>query len=527
MQFADEYKMLPQSGLVLACVSGGADSMCLLEALLEISRARGFQVGAMHYNHGLREQESTRDEEFVRDYCKKCCVPFYLGSGDVAGYAKEQGTGIEEAARDMRYGFFCVTAQKTGAMVIATAHTADDNAETVIMNLTRGAGAKGLSGIPPIRNVEYQGDYTQESSQSEEFSGHYCSDGRPRPSAFTDFSASEIHYIKIIRPLMRVSRSEIILYLNGRNIPYVEDSTNDLDIYTRNRIRHAVMPVLKGINPRLNEAVAASSELSRADEEYLSALSDKYIEENCQTIPEGRKRSTTDTETQKTQTRNMDIRGTEARNMHAWKMDAQKLHELPFAVASRVIRKLYIGNLSNGERNLSNGHVKTVLELCGKGAPSSCLSLPGMSVYREYGNLVFAPQALKFGGTFEPVYLMEGDSVTIPDIGLKITCKSIICNDTINKSFTSFLFKRAEVYGKIAVRPRREGDKIRFADRGYSKTLKKLFIERRINARDRALVPVIADDEGVLAVYGIAVGDRAVPESGGPAIEIEFEEIAK
>ena len=106
LNFADELELLPDSGAVIACVSGGADSMCLLEALLDISCERGFSVITAHYNHGLRGEESLCDEEFVRDYCLARGVLFYSGSGDVIGYAKEHGVGTEEAARDMRYAFF-------------------------------------------------------------------------------------------------------------------------------------------------------------------------------------------------------------------------------------------------------------------------------------------------------------------------------------------------------------------------------------------------------------------------------------
>ncbi|MCL2699652.1 MAG: tRNA lysidine(34) synthetase TilS, partial [Defluviitaleaceae bacterium] len=479
--FADAYDMLPGAGLVLACVSGGADSMCLLEALLEISHERGFDVGVAHYNHGLRGEESMRDEAFVREYCRALRVPLYCGSGDVKTQARKSRLGIEETARNMRYGFFNDIAEKTGALRIATAHTADDNAETIIMNLARGAGAKGLSGIPPKRG-------------------------------------------SIIRPMLRVSREDVLRYNAERSIAYVEDSTNSLDVITRNKVRHKIMPLIREINPLFNEAAAATSELSRADEDYLSGLADEFINERCP-------------------------------NHSA---NAEEIVGLPPAVSRRVIRKLYGGNLSYK-------HVESVLELCRRAGPSASLSLPGMTVFREYDRIVFIPQIAQGGGTFKPIHipiqipipaqthttpcdsgedggettlqagfapadgepccLKEGDSVVIPGLGLKMSCKSLVYNDTINKSFTSFLFKYADLCGKMTVRPRREGDKIRLFGQNSTKTLKKLFIERRIPVRERALIPVIADDRGVLAVYGIGVGDRAAPAIGGLAFQISFEGI--
>ena len=201
--------------------------MAMLHALTAVSSQRGFSVAVAHYNHKLRDAESDADEAFVRDYCARHGIAFHAGSGNVKAHAAEHGVGIEEAARNLRYAFFSSVAEASGALKIATAHTADDNAETIVMNLVRGTGQVGLSGIPPCRGM-------------------------------------------IIRPILRVSRDEVMRYIEAFGIPTVEDSTNSLDIFTRNKIRLSVMPVLKEINPRFNEAVIATSAISRADEAYLS-----------------------------------------------------------------------------------------------------------------------------------------------------------------------------------------------------------------------------------------------------------------
>jgi len=446
LEYTNEHEMLPEEGLVLICASGGADSMCLLEVMRHISYESGFTIAVAHYNHMLRGEESDRDEAFVMEVCGEHGIPFYLGRGDVAGYAKRNGLSTEEAARDMRYNFFYDTAEKIGVKRIATAHTMDDNAETIVLNLARGAGANGMSGIPPVRDM-------------------------------------------VIRPLLHVTRSEIIAFITQREILYVDDSTNSMDVYTRNKIRHSIIPLLKEINPRFNEAASTAAELFRADEEFIEDIADLFVLECCVGLT----------------------------------ADAADLAVLPFSVSSRVIRKLYGGNLSFN-------HVRDVLALCGGDNPSASISLPGMTVYREYDRVVFNAEIKGGGDEFAPVYPTPGNSFIILGLGLKITCKSGSCNDNmselgINTSFTSFLFKSLDICGKITVRSRREGDSIRLKGTSGTKTLKKLFIEKRIPVRKRSLIPIISDDEGVLGIYGIGVGDRAIPKPGDSAVLIVFEEI--
>jgi len=466
--FADEYDMLPDTGLVIVCVSGGADSMCLLETMLEISRVRGFTVGAAHFNHRLRGEESDRDESFVRAFCSMHGIPFYNGGSDVRVYAKEQSLGIEEASRALRYGFFHETALRTGAVRIATAHTADDNAETMIFNLVRGAGVVGLAGIPPVRGM-------------------------------------------VIRPMLRVSRQDVLSFLSGSDVHYVSDSTNELTIYNRNKIRHSVIPVLREINPGLGEATVATAALLRADELYLSAVADEFIRGHCTATAAG---SSAVIDAQPAGGNNEP----DPERRDCLSVGADDILSLPAAISGRVIRKLYGGNLSYG-------HVKAVLEFCERGGASGRLSLPGMTVCMEYGRLVFGIRQRPSEEGFEPIHIETGDfcgCLTIPGAGLNISCKSIIYDGTINKSFTSFLFKSIDICGKMTVRSRREGDTIRLIGRNCTKSLKKLFIEERVPRDIRPLVPVIADDTGVLAVYKLGVSDRAVPKPGDRAFLIDF-----
>ena len=219
-------ELLPPGCTVLCAVSGGADSVCLLD----LARRRPeLRVLCAHFNHLLRGAESDRDEAFVRDLCAGWGIPCRVGRGDAAAYAREHGMGLEEAARTLRYAFLRETAAAWGADRIATAHTKNDNAETVLLNLARGTGLRGLGGIPPRRG-------------------------------------------NIVRPLLGVSRAEVEAYLRERDIPHVEDSTNACDDFARNRARHLALPALEALHPGAAENIAAMAATARADEAYLESL---------------------------------------------------------------------------------------------------------------------------------------------------------------------------------------------------------------------------------------------------------------
>ena len=232
LSFLRQYDLLPPAGTsALAAVSGGADSMCLLDVLHELALEGGWTVCAAHFNHGLRGEEADR-EDFVRTRCQASGIPFYSGRDDVAHWASDHRVGVESAARELRYRFLETVREQTGAVFIATAHNADDNAETVLMHLIRGTGTAGLCGIQP-----------------------------------------RLGYV--IRPLLFAPRSAIEEYNASRGVPWVDDSTNGDDSLTRNRLRHQVLPILKEINPGFTEACRRLTRLAARDEQALSSLAEK------------------------------------------------------------------------------------------------------------------------------------------------------------------------------------------------------------------------------------------------------------
>lgn len=219
--------MLRPGAKVVVGLSGGADSVSLLHALHAL-KGYNLTLIAAHLNHGIRGKEAARDAEFSRSIAESLGIEFELWKADAPALRKRSRISLEDAARVLRYEFFEEVRKKHGASRIATAHTLDDQAETVLMRLIRGSGAKGLSGIPPV-------------------SGKY-----------------------IVRPLIETDRATIESYLKSEGIEWIEDSTNRERDYLRNRIRLDLLPGLSDYNPKIKETLARTADILRLEEEFIS-----------------------------------------------------------------------------------------------------------------------------------------------------------------------------------------------------------------------------------------------------------------
>ncbi len=397
------FQMLSPGDTLYCAVSGGPDSMALLWCMYLLREKLDIRLAAAHFNHCLRGGESDRDEEFVRAFCRDWSIPLETARGPVTPGKK----GLEAAAREARYAFFQTLPGKT-----ATAHTADDNAETVLLHLVRGTGLRGLGAIAPVRGG-------------------------------------------VIRPMLLVTRREVLAFLEEQGIPWVEDSSNQTDDFLRNRLRHSAMPLFYGENPRFGEDLSAMALRLREDEAALSALA-----------------------------------GPET--------DVEALRAMPPAVRARSLAALL---KSWGVKEPEAAHLALAEKLVFSQRPGARAQFPGgVTAARAYGSLVKLEEAPPPA----PAVLPEEGTVELPDWGFRVTVGPAGSEKNGKHLFT--VIPR----GPVTLRSRQAGDAMRLP--GGTKLLKKIFIDQKLPAALRRRVPVLADREGVLGVWGVGPNlDRTGP----------------
>lgn len=315
----DDFSMVKNRDIVLVAVSGGSDSISLVLSLLALKDKYKIKIGIAHLNHMLRGKESLRDEIFVEKFAKELALPFYCKQIDVKAHAKKQGLSIEEAGREIRYDFFQHLADLHGYTRIATGHNKEDNAELVLINLLRGAGPKGLSGIPPIRDGIY------------------------------------------IRPMIRVSKKEILGFLKSRNQKFMFDSSNDDMAYLRNRVRCKLLPYLQSeFNPEIIDALDRVSNILKIEDDYLDNEAQKLFK--------------------------LCLLKTNASSVSFSKKELSDLHP---AILNRVLRKA-IKKIKKNLNRITLGHINDIVHFAFTSLSGSSLDLPDrIRVYKNNDIIMF------------------------------------------------------------------------------------------------------------------------------------------
>ena len=467
---------LPEVLPCLVAFSGGADSRLLLEltvrALAERDGEDGKrQVIAAHLHHGIRGEEADRDLAFCQRVCAELGVELVWERADVPAMAAESGEGLETAARRVRYEFFQRTMDERGIPVLMTAHHADDNLETVLERLLRGTGTRGMGGIPPIRTM--------------------ASDCR--------FPVTVLY-----RPLLEMTRREILSACEQMGLEYVTDSTNLEDGCIRNRIRHTVIPALEAIAGEdvPQRSALKMSRLTREDEKFLYSMAERRVHG--------------------------------ANTLYGDGLELSHLRDLDPALSKRCLRVLYRHamlhyNDREGREPLSTVHQESLLELARKGIPESRILLPeGMMGLVREEFLYICPADLP-----EPPAIPDGPVILREDVtdwGRRITIIQETSPTPLTplegRSILASAVFPADIPGPITVRKRRDGDRI--LSHGMHKKLKKLMQEKDIPLHLRDTIPLFCipgdSPEGEpLWCPSVAFRDGYPTPTEGPCLRITVE----
>lgn len=426
----ESYGWISAGDTVCCALSGGADSVCLLRCLLELRQTLGIQVSAVHVNHQIRGAESDGDEQFCRELCRAQGVPLAVYTFDVPKLAQERKQSLELAARDCRYQAFEQELER--ASWIATAHTASDNLETMLHRLVRGCSLHGMTAIPP-RN------------------------GR------------------VIRPLLQVTREQAEAYLAQLGQSYVTDSTNASDLYTRNRIRHQIVPVLKQLNPSIEQTVSRELRALRRDDALLTARAEALYR-SCHI------------------SRNVLLRTGGIQTESDWmRCLAMLLQEHGVPCYGELLEHLLVLAENGGGRCSLNDHLYAE-------ANEDCLRLVYLPPHHSESK---APVPLHLGRN----RLYAGYSLD----AMLLSVKNFGEIENVHRKFANNCFDYDKIKGSICLCPRKYGDRMQRAGRTFTSSLKKL-IQECVPSERRSTLHTIADDAGTIYAEYIGIAERVRPD---------------
>ncbi len=427
----DFSSLINKGETIAVALSGGGDSMMLLNIMLENAIKYHFKVIALNVEHGIRGEESIKDSAFVKDYCEQKNIKLLTFTVDSIKKAQEEKLSIEQSARALRYQCFYSAIDQGLCDKVATAHHQSDNVESILLNIFRGTGLKGIAGI--------EQNYDN----------------------------------RIIRPLLNVSKVEIEEYLNVNGIPYVTDSTNLSDEYTRNYLRINIMPKLKEIFPDVEDSVLRLSEIASEDDNYINSIADGMV------------KITNDT--------------------------AEIKLPQPKAIFSRATIKA-LKSLGI-EKDWTKTHLNDAYSLSKK-QTGSMINLPKQVIaVREYDKIVFYKNKDK---TERIIPFSVGETSYLDK---KLSCSKLLASGI---DLCGGLYADIDKIPENAViRSRQDGDVFtKFG--GGKKKLSDYFTDKKIPLKDRDKIPLLANGKEILVIFGVAVSDKVKADSATTTI-IKFD----
>ena len=464
-------KSMMSSGLLedmdnlLVAVSGGADSMALLTALHELRQELAVGLSVVHLNHRLRDA-ADEDEAQVRHMAESLGLRFFSARKNVAALDARQGLSIEMAAREARYALFESVARRElrGRVAVATAHTAGDQAETILLKLVRGAGARGLSGIPSVRDHGI---------------------------------------IRLIRPMLDVSRRDVLAYLQARGVVWREDATNADPAFLRNRVRAELLPLLRErFNPAIQDALTRAATILGDEDAWLASLSAEILGDCRERLPSGSDRLLID-----------------------------RLSIVPAAARRRVLRQWLVAGGVDGETLTFEG-IEAIDHLVLRPRGSGRAAGAGWAVERRYNGLHLLTSCDDAGvEAFRGRLALRGETlVSAAGIRAWAGCGNSIIRD--RSSCPGALpaaasLDRAAIGRKaLFVRSWRPGDRMQPLGQSGSQKLQDIFVNSKIPRRQRGRIPIVecAGEIIWLPGYRVARGWEVKAE-GRPTLELRLSEI--
>lgn len=454
--FIDRHGLLP-AGPVIVAVSGGPDSLCLLHLLADLAPRRGWRLLAAHLDHGLRP-ESAAEVEVVRALAAARAVPLRAARADVPALAAARGQGIEAAARQARYRFLAAVAAEAGGAPVAVAHTQDDQAETLLLRLARGAGLAGLTAMRPLTLLP--------------------------PAAWGEPAGADVPPLRVVRPLLDVSRAAVEAELSRRGLTPLRDPSNADLTHRRNQLRHQVLPAWQALDPGIAARLARAAEALAADEEYLAAETERVWQQVARVVDAARSAE------------------------RAVSLDRARFLSQPLALRRRLLRRAAV---------LLGGGLPTFAAV--DAALAVAAGPAGGMAYLAAGCILFAgAEQLWIGAQPAPptgpwmlpdagLPLAVPGTTVLPGAAWAITCCQLpaaACAAPLSGRHAHFTPALAQAAPLL--RTWRRGDRIALPGLGGRKKLSDFFIDRKVPRAERARVPLLVAGDAVVWVVGHAAG---------------------
>ncbi|OCT13263.1 tRNA lysidine(34) synthetase TilS [Paenibacillus pectinilyticus] len=447
-QRVNEIKLADPGDVIIAAVSGGPDSVALLHVLFRLTDKYHWTLVVAHVNHQFRGDESDAEADFVAEVAAGLGLPCEIGVIDVPAYIEEASLNGQAAAREKRYEFLHQVADKYGAHRIALAHHADDQAETILMRILRGTGPSGLVGMPERRREKK---------------------------------------VELIRPFLRIYKSDIVNYCTQHEITYCNDSSNELRKYFRNRIRLDVMPMLRQYNEQLPESLNRLTDMMQAEDDYLAVETEKVFRQ---------------------------IITFQSNLCRFERCDFTELH---VALQRRLI-KLILNCLCVERERLVFTRIERVRELISRDLISNQVLQVDEQVYivREYGSIqfqTFAPEPKPYAYEIEAM----SRELYLPEFDAKLICSWMSSSSNekaaLSSTATDVFLDLDQVAMPLVIRSRRSGDRLEPFGLNGSKKVKDMFIDAKMPSTRREVIPLLVDAAGrILWIAGFRRSKHALVE---------------